>query len=124
MQILAERGIRTGVTMMPILPFIEDDEANVRRIVELAADHGASYIIPWFGMSLRDRQRAYYYARLDELFPGLREQYERTYGDQYGCTSPNARHLETVFVDLCHRYGITTYIEPYRQVEAEQMTLF
>jgi len=124
MQILAERGIRTGVTMMPILPFIEDHEENVRRIVELAAAHGASYIIPWFGMSLRDRQRAYYFARLDELFPGLKEKYQRTFGDQYGCTSPNARRLETVFEDLCYRYGIATCIEPYRQVEAEQMNLF
>ena len=124
MQILAERGIRTGVTMMPILPFIEDHEENVRRIVELAAAHGASYIIPWFGMSLRDRQRAYYFARLDELFPGLKEKYQRTFGDQYGCTSPNARRLETVFEDLCYRYGIATCIESYRQVEAEQMNLF
>ena len=124
MQILAERGIRTGVTMMPILPFIEDDEENVHRIVELAHAHGASYIIPWFGMSLRDRQRAYYYARLDELFPGLKEKYERTYGERYGCTSPNAGRLETLFDGLCAQYGIATRIEPYREVEATQMELF
>ncbi len=124
MKTLADRGIRTGITMMPILPFIEDDEENVRRIVELAAAHGASYIIPWFGMTLRDRQRAYYYARLDELFPGLKEKYERTYGERYACTSPNVRRLETLFDDLCARYGIATRIEPYREVEATQMELF
>ena len=67
MKTLADHDIHTGVTMMPILPFIEDDEENIRRIVEQAHAHGAAYIIPWFGMSLRDRQRAYYYDKLDVL---------------------------------------------------------
>ena len=29
MRVLADNGIQTGVTMMPILPFIEDTEENV-----------------------------------------------------------------------------------------------
>ena len=55
--------------------------------------HGASYIIPSFGMTMRDRQRAYYYDKLDNLFPGLREKYEKTYGDRYHCPVPNARRI-------------------------------
>ena len=31
MRILADNGIQTGVTMMPILPFIEDNEENIDR---------------------------------------------------------------------------------------------
>ena len=124
MRVLADRGIRTGVTMMPILPFIEDTEENVRAIVEEAAAHGASYIIPWFGMSLRDRQRAYYYERLDELFPGLRQRYERTFGDRYACPTPKADRLATLFEQLCREHGIATHIQPYRPVTATQMSLF
>jgi DNA repair photolyase len=90
MKTLSEHGIHTGITMMPILPFIEDSEENVRQIVEQARAHGAAHIIPWFGMSLRDRQRAYYYDKLDKLFPGLRQRYERTFGNQYSCAVPNA----------------------------------
>ena len=56
---LAARGIYTGVTMMPILPFIEDNAENIAGIVAQAAAAGASYIMPAFGMTLRDRQRAY-----------------------------------------------------------------
>jgi DNA repair photolyase len=124
MKALAEHGIRTGVTMMPILPFIEDDEENVRQIVEQAHAHGASYVIPWFGMSLRDRQRAYYYERLDQLFPGLKREYQRVYGDQYSCQSPNVDRLTTLFEELCERHGISTRVEPYQPVSATQMTLF
>jgi DNA repair photolyase len=121
---LADHGIYTGVTMMPLLPFIEDNDENVRRIVELAHAHGAAYIIPWFGMSLRDRQRAYYYDRLDELFPGLRQRYERTFEEQYACPSPHINRLRQMFEDLCEQYGIATRMRTYQRVTGTQMRLF
>ena len=124
MKVLADHGIHTGVSMMPILPFIEDDEDNVRRIVELAQAHGASYIIPWFGMSLRARQRTYYYGKLDELFPGLRREYERMFGNQYHCVAPNADRLARAFDTLCGQYGIATRIVPYEPAKDTQLRLF
>jgi DNA repair photolyase len=124
MRVLADHGILTGVSMMPILPFLEDGEENVRRIVEMAEAHGASYIIPWFGMSLRDRQRAYYYGKLDELFPGLRRKYERAFGDQYHCAAPHADRLARTFDALCDRYGIATHIVPYEPAKGAQLRLF
>jgi DNA repair photolyase len=124
MKTLSDHGIYAGVSMMPILPFIEDNEANIGRIVEMAAAHGASYIIPWFGMSMRDRQRAYYYDMLDRLFPGLRQKYEWTYGGQYHCPVPNAGRLAQAFEELCERYGIATRIRQYAPEGATQMRLF
>jgi DNA repair photolyase len=124
MRALASEGIYTGVTMMPVLPFIEDNAENVTAIVTRAQQAGASYIIPWFGMSLRDRQRAYYYDQLDRLFPGLREKYERKYGEQYGCTANDADSLADLFAGLCDRYGMTTRIRPYAPQAARQLSLF
>ena len=124
MRILADHGIRTGVTMMPILPFIEDNEENIRQIVGLAHAHGASHVIPWFGMSLRDRQRAYYYDKLDALFPELSQKYERTFGEQYACAARNADRLSTLFHELCEQYDIATGIEAYQPTTATQMSLF
>jgi DNA repair photolyase len=93
LKVLAGAGIETRIAMMPILPFIEDTEANITTIVRRAHECGVGTIIPWFGMSLRDRQRAYYYRELDESFPGLRREYEQTFGDRYQCASPNADRL-------------------------------
>jgi len=45
MRVLSENGILTGVTMMPILPFLEDNEDNIAQIVTQAKEAGASYII-------------------------------------------------------------------------------
>jgi len=125
MKRLAGRGIPVGVTLMPVLPFIEDNPENITAIVELAAENGASFIIPWFGMSMRDRQRAYYYDQLDRLFPGLRLQYEQRFGDQYSCPARHASDLSRLFSGLCARHAIATCIPPYTPtVQVTQPALF
>jgi DNA repair photolyase len=124
MRMLADNGIQTGVTMMPILPLIEDNEDNITVIVEQAAAHGASYIIPWMGMSMRDRQRAYYYRQLDRHFPGLRERYERVYGNRYSCDAPKAKQLYARFDDLCKRCGVAPRLPLYEPQAAQQLSLF
>lgn len=121
---LAQAGIVTGVVMMPLLPFIEDDAEGVQRIVQQARDHGAQYIIPCFGVTLRDRQRAYYYAQLDRHFPGLRQQYQRCYGGDYFCPVPGLAHLETQFVAWCAAAGLPPRMPVYRPETAQQLPLF
>jgi DNA repair photolyase len=123
METLASAAVMTGVAMMPILPFIEDNEKNIREIVRRAADCGASYIIPWFGMSLRDRQRVYYYEKLDEKFPGVKEKYERRFGEQYNCPANGAERLEQVFKEMCLDYGIAAQIPPYERAKGTQLRM-
>lgn len=103
---LADAGILAGVTLMPVLPFIEDNEENIQSILSLAAENGAAYILTSFGVTLRDRQRDWYYRHLDRFFPGLRQRYENTYAERYGCTVPNASRLEALVSQFCARSGI------------------
>ena len=113
MEQLAAAGIMTGVLLMPVLPFIEDNAENITAIVARAHESGASYILASFGMTLRDRQRAHYYAQLDRLFPGLRKQYERRFGDRYSAPANDAHRLEQIFREQCARYGIATRMRLY-----------
>ena len=105
---LADAGILTGVTMMPILPFIEDDPENIRQIVRQAADSGARYIIPSFGISLRPGSRDFFYNKLDKSFPGVREKYINQFGDDYQCSTPNWRELNDVFQKEIKSLNITS----------------
>lgn len=107
MEKLAESGIYVGVLMMPILPFILDDARNIITILRRSAQHGASYVIPWFGMSLRDRQREYYYERIDNLFPGISQRYMARYGADYNCLSSAHKSLEVRFKEECQALGLT-----------------
>jgi DNA repair photolyase len=123
LEALAEEGIETRIALMPVLPFLEDDWGNVSAIVERAHECGVRAIVPWFGMSLRDRQRAYFYGRLDEHFPGLRAKYEAAYGNDYACPSPNAKDLAERFAELCGSCGIATSVRPQLAPTAEQLKL-
>ncbi|HNB52084.1 MAG TPA: radical SAM protein [Anaerolineales bacterium] len=124
MRTLAENGILTGVTMMPILPFLEDSEENITEIVRQAHAHGATYILPGFGVTLRDQQRDYFYAKLDRHFPGVRARYERQFGEKYFAPARNAWHLEKKFQELCQELGICTHMPLYEGEKTKQMTLF
>ncbi len=108
MRALADAGIHTGVTMMPVLPFIADTEENVTRLVELAHQSGASYILPWFGMTLRAGSRDWYYDQLDVRFPGIKGKYIRQFGGRYECSSPHWRELDDIFQKLVYKYNIQT----------------
>jgi DNA repair photolyase len=128
MRELADAGILTGVTMMPILPFLEDDPENIRQIVQRAADSGATYIIPAFGMTLRPGSRDYYYQQLDQLFPGVKEKYIRAFGDSYQCNVPNWKQLDEVFQDEIVQAQISSRITIYKPEKmikkSNQISLF
>lgn len=114
---------------MPVLPFIEDSEENIIAIIELAHEHGAKFIYPAFGVTLRQNQRDWYYNKLDLSFPGIKEQYITAFGNHYECHSPNAKKLWNVFRKKCNEFGmlykmndiIEAYQKPYQIV---QMSLF
>lgn len=108
MRTLSCQGIFTGVVLMPVLPFIEDNEDNILNIIHQTADCGGKFIYPSFGVTLRQNQREYFLNKLDEIFPedNLREKYIRTYGHSYSCISRNVSSLWKTFESECQKYGI------------------
>ena len=103
---LAEAGLFAGVLLMPVLPFLEDNVENVRAVAEAAAEAGARFVYPAFGMTLRDQQREYYYQALEKGFPGLAERYRRQYGPRYECPSPRAKALWAALEERCRALGL------------------
>ena len=126
---LAEAGIFTGVLMMPVLPFIADNEENIKSIVVKAAASGARFIYPAIGMTLRENQREWYFEKLDQYFPGIKEEYIQHYGNQYECRSVDFAKLRKLFVRECEKYGLLykmpDIIKAIRKNhEVEQLSLF
>ncbi|MGZ9586365.1 radical SAM protein [Paenibacillus marinisediminis] len=126
---MADHGIFAGILMMPVLPFLEDNAENIQGIITRAAEHGARFIYPAFGMTLRNNQRDWYYDKLDEKFPGLKYKYIQQYGNSYECSSPRAKELWKLFSSECDRLGILyrmqDIIDAYKQGYGDrQLTLF
>ncbi len=103
---MSQQGIFASVLLMPVLPFIEDNVENIEEIIRLAHENGARFIYPAFGVTLRQNQRDWYYQKLDELFPAVKEKYIKTYGSAYECRSPKAAALWELFQGKCGELGI------------------
>ena len=128
---LSGSGLFAGILLMPVLPFLEDNEENVLEIVRRAAENGARFIYPAFGVTLRQNQRVYFLDRLEEAFPGrgLKDTYIRRYGETYECRSPRAKALWEAFRQACDRCGLLyemrDIVRAYRQGYGDgQLSLF
>lgn len=104
---LRDAGIPTIVWLSPILPFINDTEENISGILDMCMEAKVYGIICFgMGLTLREGNREYFYEQLDRLFPGLKEKYIRTYGNQYIIESPNGSSLMRMFYKKCSESGI------------------
>ena len=127
---LTDNGIFAGIMMNPVLPFITDNENDIKELVRLAYLNGAKFIHTYMGMTLRENQRDYYFEKLDKHFKGLKEKYIKYYGERYNCAVPNYKSLYKVFTNECDKYGILynmkDIIKAYKKEikNNEQISLF
>lgn len=104
---LRDLGIPTVVWLCPILPFINDTEENLLGILDYCIEAEVHGIICFgMGLTLREGNREYFYEQLDRLFPHLKEEYIRRYGNQYSIASPNSKKLFRLFHQTCEKNGI------------------
>ena len=130
---LKEAGIPTVVWLTPILPFINDTEENIRAILDMCIQAGVKGVICFdMGLTLREGNREYFYEKLDQYFPGMKERYITHFGNAYMCTSPNNPSLMALFRQICHENGIMydvdkvfEYLHTFEdKSEPDQLTLF
>ena len=124
----ASMGITTGILLVPILPLITDNAENILSVVRRAAECRVKYIYAG-GLTLRINQRDYYFDRLDELFPGYKDEYIRRYGESYSCPPPQARELYTIFQKECGRLGLVCRMRDIIRIinerySQEQLSIF
>ena len=130
---LKEAGIPTVVWLTPVLPFINDTEENLRGILDYCIQAGVKGIICFdMGLTLRSGNREYFYKKLDQHFPGMKQKYIAAFGDSYYCTSDKNRQLMKIFRSVCRESGIMSntdeifeYLHNFEEKEiSEQLTLF
>lgn len=106
---LSDNGIYAGVLLMPILPFINDNEDNIKNIIKKAYESGAKFVFTYgLGVTLRQNQREYYFEQLRKIFPdeNLDKKYEKIYGESYENGARNYEHLCNVFKEECEKYNL------------------
>ena len=131
LEAMRDAGIPTVVWLDPILPFINDTEENLRGILDYCVRAKVRGIVCFaMGTTMREGSREHFYEKLDELFPWVKPQYIRTFGNSYECLSPNNHRLMEIFRDVCKKNNILYktddvfgYLREFESKE-QQLTLF
>jgi len=110
MGILSVLGIKTGAVIMPTLPYITDTAENITDIVKRAKQNGASFVYPSFSVTMRDRQRDYFFRHIDE---DTKNKYINRFKNYYQCTSPDYKKLKAAFIQACKEYDISSEMPSY-----------
>ncbi len=106
---LNENGIPTVVWLCPILPYINDTEDNINAILDYCIESNVYGILCFeMGLTLRKGNREYFYRKLDESFPGLKERYIERFGNDYVLPSPNNAGLMDIFKRRTSQNNILT----------------
>lgn len=128
-----DNGIQTVVWLSPMLPFINDTEENIRGLLDYCIRAGVYGIICYgIGVTLREGDREYFYQKLDEKFPGIKQKYQREYGNAYEVNSVHNSELMQIVKETCLKHGIVSnadkvfaYMYTYESHEKmEQLSLF
>jgi DNA repair photolyase len=106
MEQLARAGILTGTCMMPILPKLCDEDANLQYVTKWTAEHGGQFVLAG-GLTLADQQRDFFLGVLDERYPDLADRYRSLYpAGSYGPARGDWRPVALRLKELCEQYGI------------------
>jgi len=104
---MRDAGIPTVVWLTPILPFINDSEENLRGLLDYCVKADIRGVLSFgFGTTMRAGSREYFYRKLDENFPGIKQKYIAEFGDNYECPSPNNALLNGILREVCEKHNI------------------
>lgn len=100
-------GIPTMVWLSPFLPFINDTYENIKNLLDVCLSVGVKGIVFFgIGLTLREGNREYFYQQLDRSFPGLKECYQKRFGNAYEVCSPKNKELSALVEETCRRHNL------------------
>ena len=102
---LSQAGIECGVFLMPVLPGLTDEAANLASVAAAAAEYGARYLVGQ-ALFLRDSARRAFLAFLEREFPALAGAYRRAYSGGSRLSPAYRDRIERRIEALRARFGL------------------
>ena len=98
-------GIRTGVLMAPVLPYLTDSDEQLEATVAAVAASGAAYVSP-IALHLRPGAREWWQAWMRRERPDLLPRYAELYGTRSYAPKAYQQDLADRVGVLARRYGV------------------
>jgi DNA repair photolyase len=102
---LSEHGLRCGVLMGPVVPFLSDSPAQLEATVRQAAEAGATHVSP-IVLHLRPGAREWFMAWLGEHHPALVPRYRGLYGRGAYAPRDYQERISAQVRELAQRYQV------------------
>lgn len=118
MRTLAQAGILAGAALMPIIPFVGDDEGHLEDAVRAIKDHGGSFVLAG-GLTMAGLQAARTLEAAVRLDPALEVRWRQLYNwvqgakPSYGPPRAYSARLGLTVRELCGRYGLKDHMPRY-----------
>lgn len=103
---LSDNGIMAGVLLDPVIPYLTDNEENVRCIVRQAKASGAQFIYFSPRVTMEGIQRDHFFEKAKALLPDVEKRYTQKFKGYYYCRSPHSKKLGRVFIEECEKQKI------------------
>jgi DNA repair photolyase len=107
MRKFAKAGVLTGTALMPVLPYIYDDDENLEDVIARTKRSGGQYVLVG-SLTLSSRQREWFFDALRRYDPSLLQHYERLY-DNNTAYAPHPNYIANLgrrVEKLCAEYGL------------------
>lgn len=125
MKALRGAGVHSGIAMMPFVPSITDGRESMQAVAEAAVRHGAEYAVPGC-LTLRDKNREYFYNKLIAIDPQALKTIKDIYGDRYLPPEWYDKKVCGCAAELIKDAGMKLWVPRWRPDSSapKQMTLF
>lgn len=109
----SNEGFKTGVSMMPMIPFISDTSAHLVQMFEAFKLRGAEYVMPatitLFGNGLADSKTLVLRA-IAKHYPDLLERYQRYFDKSNELPQFYRKAFDTKMLEMAKEYGLPNRI--------------
>jgi DNA repair photolyase len=102
---LSEHGLRCGVLMGPVVPFLSDSPAQLEATVRQVAEAGATHVTP-IVLHLRPGAREWFLAWLGRHHPALVPRYRGLYGSRAYAPKDYQERIAGQVRELAERYQV------------------
>ena len=102
---LSEHGLRCGVLMGPVVPFLSDSPAQLEATVRQVAEAGATHVTP-IVLHLRPGAREWFLAWLASNHPALVPRYRGLYGSRAYAPKDYQERIAGQVRELAERYQV------------------
>ncbi len=107
MREVAKAGILTGISFMPMLPYLCDTRENLELVIHKTVDNGGKFVLAG-PLTLADQQKKYFFSYLENHHQELYTRYKKLYPTRsYGPSGDHWLKAGRMVREICQKVGIS-----------------